>query len=112
MTSRVSRTCERGHLCSLYYEAVKNSFSGNVKLTVRKCLVKWEKCIWTCINKSFTDVFQLLLTVNSKSTYIMNIFLRALEKYTCFLSFFSFSVFTYQWRGLNAAKFAAAFYRV
>ena len=76
MISRVSGTCETGHWCSLYYETIKNSFSVNVKLTVRKSQVKLRQCIWTYIKKSFTVVFQLVLTVNSKSTYFMNIFQR------------------------------------
>ena len=42
MTSRVSGTCGRVHWRSLYYETVKNSFQGNIKLTVRKYHVKMK----------------------------------------------------------------------
>ena len=44
------------------------------------------------INKSFTAVFQLVLTVNVKSTYIMNIFLRLWKSTLVSLSLLSFSV--------------------
>ena len=40
MIFKVRGTCERGHWRFLYYETVKNSVSGNVKLTVRKCQIK------------------------------------------------------------------------
>ena len=44
------------------------------------------------INKSFTVVFQLVLTVNSKSTYIMNIFLKLWKNILVSLRLLSVSV--------------------
>ena len=84
MTSKVIGTCGRGHWRSLYYETVKSSFPGMVKLTVRKCQVKWRLF--------FTAAFQLALAVNSKSTYIMKIFLRLWKDILVFLRLLSFSV--------------------
>ena len=74
--------------------------------------MKLVKISLYCILKSATVVFQWVLRVNSKSTYIMNIFLRLLKNKPVFLSLNSLSVLVMHVsvKRLYAAKFAAGFY--
>ena len=59
---------------------------------------------------SFTVIFEWPFTVNSKSTYIMNIFLRLSKNIAACLSLPSFLVLVMYVSMVHAAEFAAAFY--